>query len=98
MGRSSTLRTWQSGRRGSIDGPRDVNGDGIVDAADYTIIRDHFGHPMGAGQRGQRLGSRRAVPEPSSLILLVGGAVLARQQHAVLLQDLIASRTVDFDD
>jgi T5SS/PEP-CTERM-associated repeat protein len=66
------LAIWRA--RFGLMGLGDVNGDGIVDAADYTIIRDHFGLPMGAGAG---VGSGSAVPEPSSLMLLAVGAVLA---------------------
>jgi hypothetical protein len=47
----------------------DGNHDGVVNAADYTIWRDHasFGGP-GAGA---------GVPEPSSLLLLMSGALSA---------------------
>lgn len=67
---ANDLAIWSS--RFGMMGLGDVNGDGIVDAADYTIIRDHFGRPMGAGA-----GSGGAVPEPSSLALLMVGGVLA---------------------
>jgi len=43
----------------------DFNGDGIVNGADYTIWADYY-----AGGAGQ-------VPEPGTLALLVGGALLA---------------------
>jgi T5SS/PEP-CTERM-associated repeat protein len=67
---ANDLAIWRS--RFGMMGLGDVNGNGIVDAADYTIIRDHFGLPMGAGAGG---GS--AVPEPSGLVLLSAGALLA---------------------
>jgi sugar lactone lactonase YvrE len=48
----------------------DGNGDGIVDAADYTIWRDHFAPAAGGG-------AASAVPEPATVALLVLGSVLA---------------------
>ena len=71
---ANDLAIWRS--RFGMMGLGDVNGNGIVDAADYTIIRDHFGRPMGAGA-GSGFGSSGAVPEPSSLALLMVGGVLA---------------------
>jgi sugar lactone lactonase YvrE len=46
----------------------DGNGDGIIDAADYTVWRDHFGQGgMGAN----------AIPEPTTLTLVILGSALA---------------------
>src|SRR5450631_4262151 len=69
-------------------GPGDFNGDGIVDAADYTLWRDglgssytpadydtwkaNFGNVAGAGALDSP-----AVPEPSTAALLVIGCVVA---------------------
>jgi hypothetical protein len=46
----------------------DANGDGVIDAADYTLWRDRVGQTSGGAS-----GSRSAVPEPSSLVLLIAG-------------------------
>ena len=40
------------------------NGDGIVDAADYTIWRDHLGQHVGSGS-----GLAAPMPEPSAFLL-----------------------------
>jgi hypothetical protein len=50
----------------------DGSGDGIVDAADYTIWRDHLGATGGGGS-----GALTAVPEPAGGTLLVLGGILA---------------------
>ena len=62
----------------------DGNGNGIVDAADYTVWRDHLGQSAGAGSF-----AAVAVPEPSSLMLLVvrfswfgGKGICERQRSA----------------
>lgn len=51
----------------------DANGDMMVDALDYTVWRNTA--TPGAGSGG--LGGVGAVPEPSSMLLLVCGAMLA---------------------
>jgi hypothetical protein len=64
----------------------DFNGNGVVDAADYTVWRDglgsiytqadyavwtaHFGESLGSGSAGSSP-SHAAVPEPASAMLLV---------------------------
>ncbi|HEY4235306.1 MAG TPA: PEP-CTERM sorting domain-containing protein, partial [Lacipirellulaceae bacterium] len=51
----------------------DGNHDGTVNATDYIIWRDHLGtHTPGAGA-----GALAAVPEPSSVLLLILGGCLA---------------------
>jgi hypothetical protein len=52
----------------------DGNHNGVVDAGDYTVWRDHLGAglPPGAGNAAQ-------IPEPSPLILLASAAVLCGQ-------------------
>jgi hypothetical protein len=55
---------------GTANAAADGNSDGIVDAADYTIWRDNLG---GSGSGG--LGAN-SVPEPSTLVLLLGVALL----------------------
>ncbi|HEY4235484.1 MAG TPA: PEP-CTERM sorting domain-containing protein, partial [Lacipirellulaceae bacterium] len=76
---ANDLAIWRS--RFGLTGLGDVNGDGVIDAADYTIIIDHQGAASGAGAGA---GSGAAVPEPSSLGLLVAGmlalAVCSRRQ------------------
>jgi hypothetical protein len=71
---------------GPISLPGDFNNDGSVDAADYVVWRknpggfpadayatwrSYFGQPLGSGS-GPATGS--AVPEPSTLLLLLSGA------------------------
>ena len=67
--------------------PGDYNGNGIVDAADYTVWRDglgakftqayfdvwkaNFGKTAGSGSGA---GANAAVPEPSTLVLLMFAA------------------------
>jgi hypothetical protein len=53
----------------------DGSGDGVVDAADYTTWRDHLGQMAGSGSAGASR-SRAAVPEPTSILTVVSGAVL----------------------
>ncbi|MGE3240169.1 MAG: pentapeptide repeat-containing protein [Pirellulales bacterium] len=69
--------------------PGDFNGNGIVDAADYSVWRNglgstytsadydvwkaHFGQAIGGGSEAQF--SNFAVPEPASAVLLALGAV-----------------------
>ena len=76
--------------------PGDFNGNGVVDAADYTIYRDNLGGDSAAlGGNGSGAatvvvadydlwkqnfgssgtGSTAAVPEPSTLLLVLWGLV-----------------------
>ena len=60
---------------GSAGPAGDANGDGVVDAADYTIWRNTLTPPPpGAGSGGLAGGT---VPEPTSLVMLVAGSLLA---------------------
>jgi hypothetical protein len=59
---------WQTMFGSSSMLAADGNGNGSVDAADYTVWRDHLGAGSGAGVS--------AVGEPSSVALLVLGAVV----------------------
>ncbi len=68
---------WRNG------GPlqNDVNTPGVVDATDYTYWRSRFGATSGSGSS---LGSGSAVPEPTSLVLVVlcmGGLVSGRRSR-----------------
>ena len=57
----------------------DGNGDGSVDAADYTIWRDHLGSgTMGAVGAST---SAAAVPEPAAAILLFVGVLMAARRR-----------------
>lgn len=61
-------------------------GDGIngVDAADYALWRDNYGMTAGAG--GANISSSKAVPEPSSILLLLAtllGRLLTKRDLAV---------------
>jgi hypothetical protein len=55
----------------------DGNGNGIVDAADYVVWRDNFGTALGSGA------SFAAVPEPASLVLMLGVIFMIRVRRAV---------------
>lgn len=58
---------------------RDSGAVGVVGTSDYNFWRDHFGESAGSGSLGSA-----AVPEPSSLLLVVVcgmGAVLARARR-----------------
>lgn len=61
---------WKSSFGSTTSLAADGNGDGIVDAADYTIWRDHLGQMVSGS------GSAAAVPEPSSVFLMVIGLLL----------------------
>ena len=51
----------------------DANGDGTIGTADYTMLTAHFGQTSGSGAGlGALLGDRSAVPEPSSIGLMLG--------------------------
>jgi hypothetical protein len=54
----------------------DGNGDGVIDAADYTVWRDHLGMTTGSGA-----GAIGTVPEPATLVLLAIGGALAFVWH-----------------
>jgi hypothetical protein len=63
----------------------DGNGNGIIDAADYTVWRDQFTGQNLAAASSERAGSRAplrssgrtpAVPEPSSLVAILTTAAL----------------------
>jgi T5SS/PEP-CTERM-associated repeat protein len=60
--------------------PGDANHDGVVDGVDFIIFQNQFGGPPmavpGAGAGGLA-GANATVPEPESLALVLGGAVLA---------------------
>lgn len=74
----------------------DFNGDGVVDAADYTVYRDHYGtiydsshYALWANNFGRTVGdpgSSATVPEPTTLFALTALAAwsLARLGHGVL--------------
>ena len=58
-------QVWKSAL-GTNLGDADGNGNNIVDAADYTIWRDHFTGP------GSGASASAGVPEPGSILLLLG--------------------------
>ncbi|MEN0111923.1 MAG: trypsin-like serine protease [Planctomycetota bacterium] len=65
---------WQSQVGETGDGlAADGNADGVVDAADYTVWRD------GSAQDYGDLVASLAVPEPSSALLAIMGALLTRR-------------------
>jgi hypothetical protein len=51
--------------------PSDGNGNGVIDQSDYTVWRTHFGQQL-AGGGGANAGFSPAVPEPHSVLLLLG--------------------------
>jgi hypothetical protein len=64
--------------------PGDYSGDGVVDAADYTVWRDNAGGQFTAADYDVWLanfggttssGAHRAIPEPSSLAAAIFGAI-----------------------
>jgi hypothetical protein len=67
--------TWKQAF-GTTNAAADGNGNGIVDAGDYTIWRDHVASGSGSG----RLGSA-SVPEPSSALLALGLLTLVRRRR-----------------
>jgi hypothetical protein len=67
---SNDYQVWRTNFGSTSQLDADGNGNGIVDAADYTIWRDHLGQMAGSG-------SAAAVPESSSVVLLLTGIVLA---------------------
>lgn len=67
----------------------DGSGNGVIDAADYVIWRDHLS--AGAGT-----GSLAAVPEPSGLALLVAASVLLgyRRRFRAAINKTPAKRSI----
>ena len=57
---------WRDTFASTEDLRADGNGNGTVDAPDYSIWRDNFGNTAAGGA---------AVPEPSSILLLLSGAI-----------------------
>jgi hypothetical protein len=57
----------------------DSNGDNVVDMVDYDAWADHFGETAGPGGGGSIGG---AVPEPSSLLLVVFGLPFVARRRA----------------
>jgi len=62
---------------------------GVVDQGDYTLWRAHFGLPSGAGS-GDSL-SVNNVPEPTSAVLLIVGAMLALSRRRVRISGAVNS-------
>lgn len=68
----------QSGQSSTADG----NSNNSVDAADYYVWRAHFGTSAGSGARAS---SNDAVPEPTSLVLILVGVAASftiRRRHS----------------
>ena len=57
---------WRDTLGSQVDLRGDGNGDGMVDEADYVFWKDRFGNVVGTG-------SGAAVPEPTSVILVIAG-------------------------
>ena len=57
---------WRDTLGSQLDLRADGTGDGMVDEADYVFWNDRFGNVVGTG-------SRVAVPEPTSVVLVIAG-------------------------
>jgi glucose dehydrogenase len=69
----------------------DGNGNGEVDAADYTTWRDHLGQMVGADSQSA------AVPEPAPIVLMILAAASActrRIQRHCWSQTLFTPKSV----
>jgi glycoprotein endo-alpha-1,2-mannosidase len=74
---------WMSSFGSTTNLVADGNGNRVIDAADYTVWRDHFGQAVGSG--ADATGSSAAVPEPSTLVMLIfaaAGWCLRKRQAA----------------
>jgi len=70
------LAVWRQNLGGT--GPAgDANGDGIVNSIDFFVWQDQVGTPGMPPGAGSGSASFGAVPEPTSLALLLGGSLLA---------------------
>lgn len=65
---------WRDSLGSSTDLPNDTT-PGTVTEADYGVWKAHFGQSAGSGSGS--LASTDAVPEPTTMVLLVAGAVAA---------------------
>jgi len=61
----------------------DGNHNGVVDAADYTVWRDHLGAALGSGTGAF---TAAAVPEPASLVLLLTGILTLCCRRRITVQ------------
>jgi hypothetical protein len=71
----------------SPDTGSDGNSNGIVDAADFTVWRDHLGDGFGSGAAA--IEPTVAVPEPPAAMVVLGGLIygLAIRHHAITRHD-----------
>jgi hypothetical protein len=60
-------KTVASGYNAAADG----NDDGVVNGSDYTYWRQRFGNPFASGAGSGAGSSPAAVPEPSSVLLVI---------------------------
>ena len=62
----------------------DGNGDGVIDAADYTVWRDHLGITTGSGAAlASASPLSAAVPEPATIVLaMIAGFLLCVRPRA----------------
>ena len=63
----------------------DGNGDGTIDTKDYDVSRAYFGKVFSPAAAAENLLATAAVPEPSSVLLVVigltaAGRILARRR------------------
>lgn len=79
------IQFWSEELRGIATPTGDFNGDGVVDAADYTTIRDlgglefEFNYQMWRNYYGQSVAanSQLQVPEPTAIMIVVWGLFAA---------------------
>jgi autotransporter-associated beta strand protein len=78
------LLVWQRGlgiTSGATRVAGDANYDGAVDQADLTVWKSQFGNPAPTA-----LSAVQSVPEPSSLLLAIGAALVASSRRGLVLR------------
>ncbi len=66
---------WRSSFGSTTNAAADGNGDGKVDMRDYVVWRDTLGQSGGPGAGAGSLLNGGSVPEPSSILLSLGGCM-----------------------